>query len=242
MEQTNTGSSPRERGTHPRLPRHKIDTRFIPARAGNATPVKALSAASAVHPRASGERSSMKTLLSPLGGSSPRERGTLSSRLHRGGRQRFIPARAGNASTATARTRQPPVHPRASGERVGGGREPACRVGSSPRERGTRFAPVQEYVATRFIPARAGNARRFALRLFGLPVHPRASGERGPYHRRTGYRRGSSPRERGTRTKARALPSAFRFIPARAGNAKRAVIVLTWATVHPRASGERQCG
>ena len=53
------GSSPRERGTrYPAILRGQ-DQRFIPARAGNAQPSPASRAAISVHPRASGERTSI---------------------------------------------------------------------------------------------------------------------------------------------------------------------------------------
>ena len=173
------GSSPRERGTHlrhydrPRLSRfiparagnatvgRATDgtwCRFIPARAGNATRSTARPKAPAVHPRASGERFVAGYLIYAAGGSSPRERGTLAELVPARAGSRFIPARAGNAPRPRSASMTAAVHPRASGERV---ERPCFRrvgTGSSPRERGTQFGPSPAVRPRRFIPARAGNA------------------------------------------------------------------------------------
>ena len=68
--------------------------------------------------------------------------------------------------------------------------------------------------------------------------HPRASGE---HNGVTGIEKpifGSSPRERGTRIRARNRVSPGRFIPARAGNTSCANVQTKPSPVHPRASGE----
>ena len=111
------GSSPRERGTPPASESEGAYIRFIPARAGNASPSPASSSASAVHPRASGERSFRAWPSSSRFGSSPRERGTLHHDLGGIAHARFIPARAGNAWRSCFRRMRSAVHPRASGER-----------------------------------------------------------------------------------------------------------------------------
>ena len=91
------GSSPRERGTQPTTVRRGVNRRFIPAGAGNARPAGSPRTHTAVHPRGSGERRNRERLDQPNDGSSPRERGTPSTRR--------------GASFLSA------VHPRGSGER-----------------------------------------------------------------------------------------------------------------------------
>ena len=152
------GSSPRERGTPRNRRRRPRTRRFIPARAGNARQTARRPISSAVHPRASGERSVQRTV-GPTGhGSSPRERGTPLDERAELSCGRFIPARAGNARHRCHGHSFRPVHPRASGERISSGVMSGLASGSSPRERGTLGAFTRPRYARRFIPARAGNA------------------------------------------------------------------------------------
>ncbi|CAP56145.1 conserved hypothetical protein [Gluconacetobacter diazotrophicus PA1 5] len=51
------------------------------------------------------------------------------------------------------------------------------RSGSSPHVRGTLASNEAQYQAQRFIPARAGNTRRFDRHGDHRPVHPRTCGE-----------------------------------------------------------------
>ena len=254
------GSSPRERGTRNRATGNGQVPRFIPARAGNAGLVRKSHRLAPVHPRASGERKSRPECVKSSAGSSPRERGTQLEHLADLALFRFIPARAGNASAAPTRRSRTTVHPRASGERrsspgrlrlagrfiparagnahLNGG--PYCgAAGSSPRERGTPAARRCAAPGLRFIPARAGNAARRRSSHSSRPVHPRASGERSRISSTSRPMRGSSPRERGTRPGAHDRGAGRRFIPARAGNAVLSFAGSAWASVHPRASGER---
>ena len=173
------GSSPRERGTHMRDTQQREEFRFIPARAGNANDLRRGTAPPSVHPRASGERYNETLTDAAEAGSSPRERGTRYVRDQELLNDRFIPARAGNATTWSVRPIRRSVHPRASGERERPTRTSAACCGSSPRERGTRpELSLVESVST---------------------VHPRASGERFAAMTAIYNEFGSSPRERGTR-------------------------------------------
>ena len=72
-----SGSSPRVRGTPPPHVPEAMEGRFIPARAGNARPLKLTSGWSVVHPRACGERRVTGAFAAATIGSSPRVRGTL---------------------------------------------------------------------------------------------------------------------------------------------------------------------
>ena len=195
--------------------------------------------AGSVHPRASGERASNRMRNGMGDGSSPRERGTPRICFRPSHRLRFIPARAGNACRPAGLRSGASVHPRASGERQARNAGSMFRNGSSPRERGTPCAEAGPGILVRFIPARAGNARSAVRGRRAYPVHPRASGERSTEPGETCHEAGSSPRERGTRGLADLAQVRRRFIPARAGNAFRAVCRAGSCPVHPRASGER---
>jgi len=175
---TSCGSSPRVRGTVRKFVSTRVHGRFIPARAGNG-PVRNVSFhATAVHPRACGERkSSVDVHVSP-GGSSPRVRGTGVDRAGRRDRIRFIPARAGNGSAVASASMANSVHPRACGERLSSPKLQKVLRGSSPRVRGTAVQGIVRGRARRFIPARAGNGLRGRVRFGHAAVHPRACGER----------------------------------------------------------------
>ena len=172
-------------------------------------------------------------------GSSPRERGTLSSIRFAFALSRFIPARAGNAYAGSPEFSFRPVHPRASGNaaptfsaikpvtvhpRASGERDDRLagagpEVGSS-RASGERSATLSQSASI------SGSSPRERGTLFffrALPstgaVHPRASGERSAGHPGGHRSHGSSPRERGTLKRAPIAAIRARFIPARAGNA-----------------------
>ena len=152
------GSSPRWRGTPPGAAPPPASCRFIPALAGNAMRPPSVSPSRTVHPRAGGERYLQSAALGQGRGSSPRWRGTQLGRPAGRLRGRFIPALAGNATTARRRRCQPPVHPRAGGERATPQSGHRSSVGSSPRWRGTPWKTRTIPDLHRFIPALAGNA------------------------------------------------------------------------------------
>ena len=220
LGRSEAGSSPRERGTRRAPPPSPPRGWFIPARAGNARSSCARLWRSSVHPRASGERLPPPEVIEPLDGSSPRERGTRRRASRHASAGRFIPARAGNAMGRMMSPVNASVHPRASGERAWRSTLHQPCTGSSPRERGTPRGRGARDRLLRFIPARAGNARRASPPGFCGPVHPRASGERWITSATSAFSRGSSPRERGTRQHLLPRRLAVRFIPARAGNAR----------------------
>ena len=153
-----------------------------------------------VHPRACGERAGLMEFPVDYTGSSPRVRGTLPWRAFNRVASRFIPARAGNASTLPTCSWGCTVHPRACGERLRLRCHSAAVFGSSPRVRGT---PTQT----------SGISHR-------NPVHPRACGERFIWSQLRKATIGSSPRVRGTHPSELVRPHSERFIPARAGNAR----------------------
>ena len=149
------GSSPRVRGTHRRA-RIRSRMRFIPACAGNAHADAGRLPVRTVHPRVCGERVAQVTGNSNHAGSSPRVRGTRAAVSYSATAGRFIPACAGNASVAQGLRQAHGSSPRVRGT------PPlfidSTDAGSSPRVRGTREAADRLCLATRFIPACAGNA------------------------------------------------------------------------------------
>ena len=114
------GSSPLARGTPPPHVVPEVAERFIPARAGNTSPVRVTLPSLSVHPRSRGEHQMGELGTASANGSSPLARGTPAP--HRGCSPvvRFIPARAGNTSGHRAARRPRPVHPRSRGEHTSG--------------------------------------------------------------------------------------------------------------------------
>ena len=147
-------------------------------------------------------------------------RGTLYRRILVSARDRFIPARAGNARQSPNYRTPRPVHPRACGERTPTRSRGWPSRGSSPRVRGTRQHRRRIANHSRFIPARAGNARAGLVRRGKWAVHPRACGERALTRTSRKSESGSSPRVRGT-----PLPCC---------------VSSSRCAVHPRACGERR--
>ena len=112
--------------------------------------------------------------------------------------------------------------------------------GSSPRVRGTLNDNTRARIQPRFIPACAGNTRRGAPRAATSTVHPRVCGEHPPPVVQQVQARGSSPRVRGTRHRARPRLRPRRFIPACAGNTGGSRARPRLRPVHPRVCGEHQ--
>ena len=152
---------------------------------------------------------------------------------------RFIPARAGNADSRQATADRSPVHPRTGGERPDPLDPVFLDAGSSPHGRGTPNRIMPAFIASRFIPARAGNALLCLSNRPCLTVHPRTGGERARPASSASCTAGSSPHGRGTLRRRRPGGSGGRFIPARAGNADTDAGRGRPSPVHPRTGGER---
>ena len=187
-----------------------------------------------------GERGRSSRETETLCGSSPRVRGTRSGESCCGSCNRFIPACAGNASSASFSLRSIAVHPRVCGERLNPRVIDGIRGGSSPRVRGTLLAQPLLQSRHRFIPACAGNAIWLCILISMQSVHPRVCGERDHFVDLRWAQSGSSPRVRGTPFRHILACYWIRFIPACAGNAKRIGTRPITLTVHPRVCGERQ--
>ena len=95
---SNSGSSPRMRGTPAYRESHNRTSRIIPAHAGNTRPPPGRTTAPPDHPRACGEHPAVAIAVPTMGGSSPRMRGTPGTTLVDGTYCRIIPAHAGNTS------------------------------------------------------------------------------------------------------------------------------------------------
>ena len=212
------GSSPRVRGTVTAGPTHPARRRFIPACAGNSRYEYGVLGPTPVHPRVCGEQPNSTAITSAPFGSSPRVRRTAQGGKKQSKIGRFIPACAGNRSTARTTSIRTAVHPRVCGEQSHFVTQRPVIPGSSPRVRGTVRRFVFCGTTNRFIPACAGNSDERFRRDPPGSVHPRVCGEQGPEPRFDYVFDGSSPRVRGTVSLMKQPGWFWRFIPACAGN------------------------
>ena len=171
-----------------------------------------------VYPRWRGELDRTASVVSSGSGLSPLARGTHRPRTTIRANRRFIPAGAGNTTVQTAGYYFFAVYPRWRGEHH---KETILRfvqVGLSPLARGTLLQCQQSFPDCRFIPAGAGNTRRWHRQTPVLSVYPRWRGE----HYRDRFwnlqRGGLSPLARGTPVSGLSDDICARFIPAGAGN------------------------
>ena len=233
------GSSPRVRGTALVDLAVLLGARFIPACAGNGSPLSDDMRVVPVHPRVCGERQSDPAFRIPRSGSSPRVRGTVFPGGFLVSGERFIPACAGNGREPPSRPSRPTVHPRVCGERLPLDDDVSQVDGSSPRVRGTELQVQGLTEDGRFIPACAGNGQHREPHRHQPPVHPRVCGERAMATSIPCLTAGSSPRVRGTDALVHQVLTRLRFIPACAGNGSWRDIGCCDGPVHPRVCGER---
>ncbi len=151
-------------------------------------------------------------------GLSPLARGTLCRCQHCWRVIRFIPAGAGNTCCRRTRRALPPVYPRWRGEHLINLISAVIIPGLSPLARGTRLNDVASAMATRFIPAGAGNTITFIASEVQPPVYPRWRGEHVTMLQPVSDNIGLSPLARGTLCSPRRAMKRIRFIPAGAGN------------------------
>ncbi len=131
------GLSPLARGTrHFRFSDHAAN-RFIPAGAGNTQNHTKAALTLAVYPRWRGEHCGVLIPWHKFSGLSPLARGTLSPHHQSAAPTRFIPAGAGNTTTANDTKREEPVYPRWRGEHERDHQILVEHVGLSPLARGT---------------------------------------------------------------------------------------------------------
>ena len=156
------GSSPLARGTHTHSLRGNTRCRLIPARAGNTSIVITSPVMISAHPRSRGEHWSSWRVMVSVYGSSPLARGTQVQGVSGSGRERLIPARAGNTPSVRRRSHCRPAHPRSRGEHISAPEPIMAPAGSSPLARGTLSGRRDCCELLRLIPARAGNTRQSA--------------------------------------------------------------------------------
>ncbi len=172
-----SGLSPLARGTLHGFGFLFDGRRFIPAGAGN-TYIRAKNKATAtVYPRWRGEHGVVTTVSDEDLGLSPLARGTRRDYSKEDAGDRFIPAGAGNTTGCAIWRSRIKVYPRWRGEHSAYFRRKPYEYGLSPLARGTqRLFPAQT-LRIRFIPAGAGNTRRWHRQTPVLSVYPRWRGE-----------------------------------------------------------------
>src|SRR5690606_31270523 len=94
-------------------------------------------------------------------------------------------------------------------------------------------------LASRYIPASAGNRLDRPVNWSRITVHPRVCGEQAPPIRFLFLFVGTSPRLRGTVYDAWPDFKDARYIPASAGNSAEYLYLFMLPPVHPRVCGEQ---
>ena len=133
--------------------------------------------AGSVYPRWRGEHSIRRFCSSSDAGLSPLARGTHKNKTPKRLYLRFIPAGAGNTMKSHSLLSKSAVYPRWRGEHVLPSYPAGAAAGLSPLARGTRLNDVASAMATRFIPAGAGNTGGMFINGMETPVYPRWRGE-----------------------------------------------------------------
>ena len=170
------------------------------------------------HPRGCGEHCPVPVSGIPSMGSSPRMRGTRFAVLVTGDIQRINPADAGSTNRSDCWPHSERDHPRGCGEHGADTWSASDWEGSSPRMRGTPRATHALSHDCGIIPADAGNTIRLQEWLDSNEDHLRGCGEHRHSDGRPGWRRGSSPRMRGTPFEQIVGGVVSGIIPADAGN------------------------
>ncbi len=152
-----TGLSPLARGTLHHNGWCSSSVRFIPAGAGNTYRNKRRFQKRAVYPRWRGEHINPRGNCRISAGLSPLARGTLRRQPPIPNKNRFIPAGAGNTSSACRLLKLSAVYPRWRGEHNNIAINIYRILGLSPLARGTLGEIAMDGLSNRFIPAGAGN-------------------------------------------------------------------------------------
>ena len=151
------GSSPLSRGIPGTAAQTELQTRIIPALAGNTLSGVIVRCPGSDHPRSRGEYRSLRSLSLHCCGSSPLSRGIRHVQGQPRLVRRIIPALAGNTGTGRALDIICTDHPRSRGEYRRLGPHHSRGSGSSPLSRGIRSKNLRLKIDRRIIPALAGN-------------------------------------------------------------------------------------
>ena len=205
------------RGKPSQFDQETAQTRIIPAHAGQTPPHCGTSCGSPDHPRACGANWGHRRPNPLKTGSSPRMRGKRRERQVSRPHQRIIPAHAGQTIISAQLMSVPPDHPRACGANWISFTPASSSTGSSPRMRGKPFAAAAPNIATRIIPAHAGQTSGCPGCACHETDHPRACGANAAVRRSFMISSGSSPRMRGKPVCKPCTYDNVRIIPAHAG-------------------------
>ena len=148
-----------------------------------------------------------------------------------------IPAPAGEPNAVDESSGLHRVYPRACGGTDMMVAFPPCTHGLSPRLRGNPQKMYRGSLATRSIPAPAGEPNRLRSHRSTRPVYPRACG--GTFWVFAGFtvQQGLSPRLRGNHPRRRPEGAPLRSIPAPAGEPNAGSAAPCGIRVYPRACG-----
>ena len=130
-------------------------------------------------------------------------------------------------------------HPRACGEKLGGGPLLPPPLGSPPRMRGEVKLLAERFCNPGITPAHAGRRTVPTRKAETNGDHPRACGEKLKYFLGPLVLLGSPPRMRGEVVLLRDLVLLLRITPAHAGRRAGVYVRLHFWGDHPRACGEK---
>ncbi len=214
--------------------------RSIPARAGEPWQCVGNCGHAGVYPRACGGTDADNPLDNDDLGLSPRVRGNHNQNANAKSRHGSIPARAGEPYPVIIPIMVDGVYPRACGGTQASTHNAEATKGLSPRVRGNPMHRRRHSLATRSIPARAGEPTGRLLDRLSATVYPRACGGTTTIQAVPVTHTGLSPRVRGNRLSPCPSMAFVRSIPARAGEPRSSVTSSPLESVYPRACGGTQ--
>ena len=187
------GSSPLSRGIHLHVAGRGLQSRIIPALAGNTCDLLKMSTRCTDHPRSRGEYISTSLAEDYRAGSSPLSRGIHTAERLADSVGGIIPALAGNTHGGGLWRVRGGDHPRSRGEYSAAVTGAIGSSGSSPLSRGIRVCDDSSFPAGGIIPALAGNTTGWRELTATDRDHPRSRGEYEEGGEVTGGESGSSP-------------------------------------------------
>ena len=229
-----SGTSPHLRGNLHREPERVAEDGDIPAPAGQPHPGRRAWKTRTGHPRTCG---ATLVALAVLAGTSPHLRGNHPRRVEDPGRDRDIPAPAGQPRTCRSGRSQRRGHPRTCGATPHATWPAQQAGGTSPHLRGNRLFCCRIGPYPGDIPAPAGQPSSGPSAARNRPGHPRTCGatHHGRQHRPE--QQGTSPHLRGNHPVMDVKERGLRDIPAPAGQPMCTVVPPHTRGGHPRTCG-----